>query len=225
MPRRDVVGDPGDEVGVQRDRRQVHRRAQHGQLARVHERVLQGHADEVAVQSGRHPRRVGVPVEDVEGRRVLAQQVVVDPVVPDQVIGPQPREHSGQRAAVQVAPAGRVGHRRGRHGGVGQGPGGPGPGVVEHAHAQREPGEAVLPAGRRQVRRHGGQHDAAGAQAQGVHGVGAGDLLDRVQRVEHGLRVGVQAPVGVALVGIAPGDGEDLLAGADEVLDHAALRS
>jgi len=59
-------------------------------------------------------RRVRVPVQNVEGRRVLAEQVVVDPVVPHEVVGAQPREHAGQRAAVEVALALGLGERRGR---------------------------------------------------------------------------------------------------------------
>ena len=74
-----------------------------------HERVLQRDVDEVAVQRRGHVRRVGVPVEDVEGRRVLAEQVVGDPVVPHEVVRPQPGEDAGQRAAVEVAAARRVG--------------------------------------------------------------------------------------------------------------------
>ena len=48
------------------------------------------------------------------------------------------------------------------------------------------------------------------------------DRLDRLERVEHRAGVGVEPPVGVALVRVAPGDREHLLAGADGVLDHAA---
>src|SRR3712207_7827750 len=49
----------------------------------------------------------------------------------------------------------------------------------------------------------------------------AADLLDRVERVEDGRGVGVEAPVAVPGVGVAPGHHEDLLALADEVLDQA----
>ena len=39
------------------------------------------------------------------GGRLLAEQVVVDPVVPDQVARAQPGEHLGERPAVEVAAA------------------------------------------------------------------------------------------------------------------------
>ncbi len=50
-----------------------------------------------------HARAVGIPVEQVEGRRFLAQQVVVDDIAPDQVIGAQHVEHRGHRAAIEIA--------------------------------------------------------------------------------------------------------------------------
>src|SRR5262249_42777928 len=36
----------------------------------------------------RQARRVGVPKQDIEGRWLLAEQVVVDPIVPDEVVRP-----------------------------------------------------------------------------------------------------------------------------------------
>jgi hypothetical protein len=54
-----------------------------------------------------------VPEQHVEGGRPLAEQVVVDDVVPDQVVRSQPREHAAERSAVEVAAAGGVGDRRG----------------------------------------------------------------------------------------------------------------
>ncbi len=103
VPRADVVGAAGHDVGVDVHLAEVDRRAQHGQAAGLGQRVVQRHRDEVAVQAGRHAGGVGVPDQDVEGGRPLAQQVVVDPVVPDQVIGTQPGEDAGQRLAVEVA--------------------------------------------------------------------------------------------------------------------------
>src|SRR3712207_7139031 len=48
-------------------------------------------------------RGVGVPEEDVELRRLPALDVVVHPVVPDEVTGPQPGEDLREFAPVQVA--------------------------------------------------------------------------------------------------------------------------
>ena len=78
---------------------------EHGGRAGLGQRVADRHVDEAAVQPGGHPGGVGVPVEDVEGRRRLALQVVVDPVVPDQVVGPQPGEHLRQRARRRGSPS------------------------------------------------------------------------------------------------------------------------
>ena len=55
------------------------------------------------------------------------------------------------------------------------------------------------------------------------HPVLATDLLHRVHGLDDRLAVGVQAPVGVPGIGIAPGDDEDLLSAAHQVLDQAAL--
>src|SRR5262249_10471296 len=112
LPGADVVGHAGDRVAVSVDLGQVCLDAEHGDPAGLGQRVGHGAADEVAVQGGGHPRGVGVPVQDVEGRRLTALQVVVHPVVPDQVTGAQPGEDLGQLAPVQVALAGGGGDRR-----------------------------------------------------------------------------------------------------------------
>ena len=163
-------------------------------LPRLDEVVGERELHEVAVQAGRQVRRVGVPVEDVERRRVLAQQVVVDPVVPDQVVGTQPREHAGQRAPVEVALALGLRERRRRRRAVDERPGGPGVLVVEHADAERQPGDAVEVARGRQVPDRAARGDAARAQPEHVRALGVGDRLDRVERLDHGARVVVEAP-------------------------------
>src|SRR6266700_6848289 len=50
-----------------------------------------------------HTRAIGVPVEQIEGGRLLAQQIVVDHIAPDQVVGAQHVEHTRHRTAIQVA--------------------------------------------------------------------------------------------------------------------------
>ena len=65
------------------------------------------------MQARGKPRRVGVPVENVKRRRLVAQQVVVDPVVPDQIIRAHPGEHLGHVLPVQHAA--RLRHLLGRH--------------------------------------------------------------------------------------------------------------
>ena len=114
LPRDDVVGEAGDDVDV--DRRHGPRST--GEPSTViapgsDHRVVQREADEVAVQAGREPDGVLVPVEDVEGGRLLAEQVGVDDVVPHQVVRAQPREHAGQRLAGRRSRGGRIGDGRG----------------------------------------------------------------------------------------------------------------
>jgi len=52
----------------------------------------------------------------------------------------------------------------------------------------------------------------------------SGDLLYRVEGGEHGLAVGVEVPVGMTLVGVAPRDREHLLALGERVLEQALAR-
>src|ERR687897_77732 len=114
LPRHEVVVEAGDGVDVGGTARQVDRLAEHLDAAGARERVLERDAHEVAVQAGGEADRVLVPVEDVEGRRPAAHQVVVDDVAPDQVVRTQPREDPGERAAVEVALARGLGHGGGR---------------------------------------------------------------------------------------------------------------
>ena len=50
-----------------------------------------------------HAGAVAVPVQQVEGGRLLAQQVIVDDIGPDQVVGAQQVEHVGHLAAVEIS--------------------------------------------------------------------------------------------------------------------------
>ena len=78
--------------------------AAHGQLAGHAQVVLQVHVAQVPGQEGAgQVGRVGVPVEQVEGRRLAALQVVADHVLPDQVVGAQRRKHRRQFAAGEQA--------------------------------------------------------------------------------------------------------------------------
>ena len=55
------------------------------------------------VVGGRHPRRIRVPEQQIERERLLAQQVVVDDVGPDQVFRPQHVEDRRHARAVEEA--------------------------------------------------------------------------------------------------------------------------
>jgi hypothetical protein len=117
------------------------------------------------VQAGRQAHRVLVPVQDVERRRLLAEQVIVDHVVPDQVVRPQPREDALERAAVGVAAASGLGDGRRRDLAVGERRGGAGALVVECRHEQAEAGDLADAVLGREMTEDGGADDPAGAGA------------------------------------------------------------
>src|ERR1022692_2656087 len=97
-----MVVDARHDVAVDVDLGQIDGGTEHAGGTRLDQRVAHGDLDEVAVECRGHPGGVGVPVQDVERRRGLSLQVVVDPVVPDQVVGPEPGEHLGEAAPVHV---------------------------------------------------------------------------------------------------------------------------
>jgi hypothetical protein len=92
LPGDDVVGEASKDEGIAVDLGQIDRCPKDGERAGILERVRHEHVQEVPVQSCGQGRRVVVPVQDVEGRRGVAHQVVVHPVVPDEVVGAQPGE-------------------------------------------------------------------------------------------------------------------------------------
>ncbi len=61
------------------------------------------------VIGGRHPRRILVPEEEIERERLLAEQVVVDDVGPDQIARPHHVEHVRHARAVEES---ALGHQR-----------------------------------------------------------------------------------------------------------------
>ena len=107
-PRRQVVVDgAGDELRYV-DGGHVQRGVQEGPFTSTDQRVVREDVQELAVQLGREVRAVGVPGQDVEHGRVLAEQVVVHPVVPHQVVGPHPGKHTTHAPRVDDALAPRV---------------------------------------------------------------------------------------------------------------------
>jgi hypothetical protein len=97
------------------------------------------------------------------------------------------------------------------------------PSVVEHRDEEAKRGQPALLAGSGQVSGGDARDDAAGADSREHGAARAADPLDGVERIEHGLDVGVKAPAGVPGVRVSPGDHEHLLAASDEVLDEAAV--
>jgi hypothetical protein len=63
---------------------------------RIDERVGEIQIELVAMQTGRKSGRVGIPVKDVEGRLLIAKQIVVDPLIPDQIVRSHPCKHPRQ---------------------------------------------------------------------------------------------------------------------------------
>jgi hypothetical protein len=176
------------------------------------------------MQRGREACRVGVPVEDVERWRLLAEQPVVDDVGPDQVVRAQPEEHAGQVRAVEVALAGgcqcrcadrpAARHRVDDVAAL----------VVDDADAEGEARDPVQTARRGEVAGHRGREQAAGAVADEMRALAAADLFDRVEGLEHACRILVEAPVAMIGGRIPPRDREHLLALRHQVLDEALSR-
>ena len=168
------------------------------------ETVGQVQVEEVGVQPGRQAGGVGVPVEDVERRRVLAEQVVVDPVVPHEVVGAQPREDLGHVVAVEVR----------RRAASARGP--PRRLAVEASVPIVDSGAVSRPATRnvaeftRRARpwRRGGRAARASVTPPAhmpdhVGVVGAGDVAGDLDRLDAGGDVGVEVPVALlAAVGL-----------------------
>ena len=175
-----------------------------------------------ACSAGGHPGGVGVPEQDVERGWLLAQQVVVHPVVPDQVAGPKPGEHLGERPAVEIAAALGLCLRSGGEPAAGHGGRKAGARGVDHGDREGEGGEPLLPPGRGEIGRGHGRQDAAGTDPGQCGPLDAGDPLDRVHRVQDRPDVGVEVPRRMPRVRVAPRDHEHLLALTHEELDQAA---
>ncbi|MNI12734.1 hypothetical protein D3C73_659280 [compost metagenome] len=220
-----MIVDAGDAEAVDGDLLQIDRRATHFQSARVGQRVVLEEVQQIAVQSGRQTRVVVVPVEDVERRWLLAQQVVVDEVAPDQVVGAHPGEDLGHVAAIQHtfligAALGSlqcllVGEQR--SGAVQL--------TVEQAHQIRRAGHpAQLPLGL-QMTLQRGNGQPAGAGTHQVDLPCAGDRPADIHRFFHGFDVGREPPFAVTHIGIAPADHEGLQAVFKGVLDETVVRA
>ncbi|MNO88894.1 hypothetical protein D3C76_803620 [compost metagenome] len=225
IPRGDVVVAAGHGETVQLDLLQVDGCAAYLQAGGVGQRVELEEVQQVAMQCGGQARAVGVPVQDVEGWWCLAEQVVVDPVVPDQVVGPHPGEDPRHFATIQHAAL--VGATLGGLDGLLVGE--QACGAFELAVQQADqvggtayPAQLVLGL---QVALQRGHGQAAGAGAHQVGVAVAADAAAGVERFFQGLHVAGQAPFAVARVGVAPADHEHLQAILEHVLDEAVGRA
>ncbi len=224
LPRGDVVRSAGNAENVALHIFQVDRGAAHFQCIRADQWVALEHFDQVAVEGGRQARGVVVPEQDVEHRRLVAEQVVVDPVVPDQVVGAHPGEHLGHFAAFQHASL--VGVALGTfqglfideqgdlvvHGGV------------QHADQQGQGIDLVFAnGGIVAYQRSAGNPTRTGAKH--VQVFAAGNRQHRVDGFFQRIDVGGQAPFTLGLGRVAPADDEGLLLRAQAVACQALFRA
>ncbi len=224
LPRRDVVVGAGQGIDIGGHLLEVDRRAAHFQGIGAHQRVVLEQLNQIAMEGGRQTCGVVVPEQDVEHRRLVAEQVVIDPVVPDQVVGAHPGEDLGHVAALQHTGLVRMalGGFQGlfvdkqRHLGV--------QGGVQHTHQQGQ-GVDLLLAQRRVVAQQGGAGDAARAGAEHVHVFAAGNRRDHIDRFLERLDIGRQAPLALRLGRVAPADDKRLLAIAQAETCQALLRA
>src|SRR5580765_8678002 len=230
LPGHDVVFARGVEVGRRRDLGDIDLLAADRERARLLELVLEvGVAQVPAVHRSRQVGAVAVPVEQVEGRRRLALEVVADDVVPDQVVRPKEAEGRGQFLALeQAATAGALGadrhlaHPRGRF--VDEDVEDAGFGEVEERGQEREARRRPL-AARLEHRERSGEDGAADAEAQGVDLLAARDLLRQADRLDRRvLDVVVPGALGDLLAGVLPADDEHPVPFADAMADQRVLR-
>ncbi len=157
----------------------------------------------------RHPGRIRIPVEQVEGRRRLALQVVVDRVGPDQVVRPEHVEGARHPRTVEIAGPGHllldradlllVDEDRELAG-------------LREIDLRREEGRALdaLVAHRRHIGQRHAEQRAADAVADRRDLLFPGRLLDRVERGEDAFaHIALEILGGVARIRIDPGNAED----------------
>ncbi|SAL07903.1 hypothetical protein AWB81_08397 [Caballeronia arationis] len=223
-PGRDVVGHASHHVRVARDLGQIDRRAKDVQCPGLGEEVVLEDVEQLAVQLRRKACRVVVPVENVEGRRRLAEQIVVDPEVPDEIVGSHPGENATDFLAFQhtLGHAVLFGHLYGL--GRGKEPELRLGGIVQHRHHQRGRIDCLLTAACQMAEQRGDRH-RTGACAMQVDIRVAGDVAHRLDRFDERGDIRVHVPVAVLLGGIAPAHGEHLKLVLHQILDDALVRS
>ena len=103
-PRRDVIVLGAEHVERRLNLPEVDRRVVDDEGVRLDDRVVQvARAQVLRVHRDRHARRVVVPGENVERRRLLALEPVVDDVAPDQIAGAHPVEGARHLRRLEIA--------------------------------------------------------------------------------------------------------------------------
>ena len=213
------------EEGRRLDPAEIDRHAAQRDAARLHQQVLLVHVAQIeAVHQCRHAGGIAVPIQQVEGEGVLAQQVVVHHERPDQVVGAQHVEGGRHGRPFQIALLVHLGFQRGElflvdeHGQFA--------GLGEVGHGGEEGGAVdALVLFHIHVGEGGGEQGAAQAIADDVGLLLAGRLLDGVQRGQRAFEhVVLEGLVGMGLAGIDPGDDEHRQPLFHGPFDEAVLR-
>ena len=171
----------------------------------------------------RHAGGVGVPGHQVHAARTLAQQVFLHHALPQQVVGAQPGEGTCHLAGIQEAAFGHLRLQQVQLAFVDEQRQFTRLGEVGLGREQRHRGQALV-----LVTCHGGgtdgQQGTAQAVAGGVHLLVRHDGADGVHGGEEAfVQVVFHAHVVLGLARVLPGDGENGVALADQVLDHGVL--
>ena len=226
-PGRDVVLAGRQEIGRRLDLGEVDRHPVELDAvwaARLDQLVVLVHGAQIeAVHGRRHARGIGVPVEQVEGEGVLAEQVVVHHEGPDEVVGAQHVEGGGHGRAFEIAAFAHA-FFEGRYlllvdedlelAGLLE---------VDHGGEEGRALDAVVLL-RRQIAQRAGEQGAAQAVADDIGLALAGRLFHRVERRQRPFRHVVFEPgAGELLVGVDPGDDEDRMSAIDGPLDEGVL--
>ena len=178
--------------------------------AGLHQFVLQVQMAQVGAEHGAgQVGAVRVPVQQVEGRRGLALQVVAHHIVPDQLVGPQEVEGERQILAGHDAPLADGAFSQGQLHLVDEDAQHARMGGVQQRGEQRERGSGFLALGGQHSQR-GAQQRAADAEAQQVDGRLTADGLHDVDGIDDALlQIVVPAQRAVRILDVAPRDDKD----------------
>ncbi len=227
-PRRDVVILGGDGIQGLGDARQVEPLASDLERVGLDQPILEVELAQIPrMHRVRHARRVHVPVQHVEGRRLFTIQPAMHDVVPDERVRAQQAEGGGHLSPVEVARAGHVLLERAHAGLVDEDLDVAGLVKVHQRGEQREIGDRHLLGDKASVRpgHVHGQRGAPDAVADRVHpartGKAAGRLDDGMNPI---FQIVVEARVAHVGTGILPARYEDVEALVQEIAHHALAR-
>ena len=215
---------PGLDIARGLDAGQVERLAQCGHRPRRDQFVVAIQVGQIRqMPFGRQVGDVAIPVQQVERRIVLAQQVIVGDVIPDQVAPAQQVEGRGHIAAVEIA-VGRQRADRVEHLVVDEQVQFAGRLEVDLGGEEGRAGDLGRFLPRREHRQHRGQRRARHAIADGVDARHVQQVADRIDRVDLGRDIIVPDHVLQRCVRRFPRHHEDGNALVHRPADEALLR-